>query len=140
MVVSSMSSATKIKRLVDNIFLRVTLTLTYHKRDLNTETGHKSSLNLGACNMVQSQLTSTLSRFLCGSLEDLYPDWQHLPPRGPWKQWEATTLCGSQPPLFSHCHFRISTHSFNIPLRPPLYRSTLSHYSSSHLFLMRETA
>lgn len=87
-------------------------------------------------------------RVLCGSMADLHPDWQHLPPRGPWKQWEATSLCGSQPPmrspsLFSHCHFRISTHSFSIPLSPPLYRSTLSLYSFSHfssLFLMRETA
>lgn len=98
--------------------------------------------------MVQSQLTSTLFRFYVvlwrifvqiGSIS--------LPPRGPWKQWEATSLCGSQPPmrspsLFPHCHFRVSTHSFNIPLSPPLYTSTSSHYSShfSSLFLMRETA
>lgn len=73
---------------------------------------------------------------LCGSVADLHPDWQPLCPREPRKQWEATSLCGSQPPmmspsLFSHCYFRISTHSFSIPLGPPPYRSTLSHYSSS---------
>lgn len=63
-------------------------------------------------------------------------------PRGPREQWEATSLCGSQPPmrsasLFSHCHFRISTHSSHIPPRPPPYWSALSQSSSSsHFFLL----
>lgn len=36
--------------------------------------------------------------------------------------------------LFSHCHFRISTHSSHIPPRPPPYWSTLSQSSSSSHF------
>lgn len=62
-------------------------------------------------------------------------------PLGPREQWEATSLCGSQPPmrspsLFSHCHFRISTHSSHIPPRPPPYRSTSSPSSSSLFFAL----
>lgn len=82
---------------------------------------------------------------LCGSVADLHPDWQPLHPREPWKQWETTSPCGSQPPmrspsLFSHCHFRISTHSRNIPLGPPLYKHfiTLLLLTFHHFVLMTD--
>lgn len=81
---------------------------------------HRSSLNSYA-------RLSPLLVLLRNLVSDLRPDWQHLPPRWPRKQWEAPSPCASQPPvrspkLFSHYDFGVSTHSFDIPLPSPPYR------------------
>ena len=91
----------------------------------NPWTGHKSFSEFQCTQMIQSQLTSSLFRFAVVLLQIVLQIGSIFLHIGLWKQWEATSLCGSQPPmrspsLFSHCHIGISTHSFNINRPSPV--------------------